>query len=147
MAVIRETGEVMDCVGGVARVRPRSRAGCPRCAAGAGCGAGLNAWLLSDRLDLVDCTYDDGIPEPGETVTVEIEEASLLAAAALAYGIPLLGLVAGAVSARWVGGGELTEVLAAVTGLILGGVVARLLAARTAVARRLTPRVVRDDPR
>jgi sigma-E factor negative regulatory protein RseC len=147
VAVIRESGAVTASADGRASVRPRSREACPRCAAGEGCGAGLNAWLLSDRLDLVDCIYDDGPPQPGETVTMEIEDRSLLIAAALAYGLPLLGLLAGAVLARLGGMGEPGAVLAATTGLLAGGVVARLLARRERIARSLMPRVTRDPTR
>jgi sigma-E factor negative regulatory protein RseC len=151
--LIRETGEIIASEGGIATMRPGSRAGCARCAAGEGCGGGLNAWMLADRLDLIECRYEGAVPRAGETVTVEIDETSLLAAASLAYGLPLVSMVLTAVLANafatWQAVGsiglELSGILGAIVGLLLGGLLANHLARRGRTAARLIPTLIRAD--
>lgn len=64
--------------------------------------------------------------EPGDRVRLEFAPAPLLRAAWLAYGLPLAGLVGGALLAGWMApGGELAAVLAAVCGLGAGALVGR----------------------
>lgn len=143
MALIRESGVVIETVGTSTRVRTAARAGCARCAAGEGCGAGLNAWLLSDRLDLVLCDSRDGAPAVGEAVTLEIEESAVLLAAALAYCLPLVAMVVSAASAYLWGANEVGQIIGGLAGLALGAFVAQRLAVSETIARRLVPQMKR----
>jgi positive regulator of sigma E activity len=114
--------------------------------------------LLADRLDLIECRYQGGEPQVGETVTVEIAETRLLGAAALAYGLPIIGMIVGAVIASFLIAvpsvdAELTVTLAgeavavggALVGLLLGGWLAHAIAHRRRIADLLTPELVRGD--
>lgn len=73
---------------------------CARCAAGRGCGGAFFGRLLGDRRLAVDAVGRDSSLRAGDPVVLELQESIILRAAALAYLVPLLGLVAGALSGQ-----------------------------------------------
>ena len=77
-------------------------------------------------------------------VTVEIEEGGLLIAAALAYVLPLLSLVAGAVSAWALGLGDAAQVLGGLLGLLAGALLVRRIMRARGLRDQLRPRVRRS---
>jgi sigma-E factor negative regulatory protein RseC len=103
---------------------------CPRCAAGKGCGAGLFAGPAGP-LELKLDVSRGVLPRAGDAVTLSLAPRRLLQASFLAYGLPLLGLVAGATLAMLVldAPTELPTVVLAGAGMLMG----------LAWARRLLP--------
>ena len=62
----------------------------------------------------------------GQSVTIEVPDGELLRSAAKVYLLPLAGLLAGPALVRWIGAGsEAAALVAAVTGVVLGWVLAR----------------------
>lgn len=84
--------------------------------------------LLGERSAEIEVTCSGPVPRAGERVVLEMHEATLLRAAALAYLAPLAGLVAGAVGGAALLGGD----AAAMAGGLLGTGMAWLTASRHA---------------
>ena len=62
----------------------------------------------------------------GQSVAIEVPDGELLRSAAKVYLLPLAGLLAGPALVRWIGAGsESAALIAAVTGVVLGWVLAR----------------------
>ena len=116
--------------------------GCARCAAGRGCGAGLLGADGQLRSIEIACT-DSPKPQPGESVEIEMAPARLLRAACIVYGLPLGFAVGGAGAAWWLGLGDLTAALTALTGLSAGFWLARWRLRHDACLRELTPQIKR----
>ncbi|MEI7609805.1 MAG: SoxR reducing system RseC family protein, partial [Rhodospirillaceae bacterium] len=70
-------------------------------------------------------------------------EGSVLRAAATAYGLPMLLMIAAGITAQTSGAGDLTGGLIMVGGLGAGLLLARLIAARLTAQGDLSPRFVR----
>ena len=95
--------------------------GCPRCAAGKGCGAGLLTGT-SDPTEIEIQLPPGHHYRVGEDVTLSIASSSLLRAALLAYGLPLAGTVL-ALIIGWLVMAPLSDLaggLIAVAGLLAG---------------------------
>lgn len=111
--------------------------GCARCRSGVGCGAGIFSSTSRHARFSIDlsATAADGAGRQlrsGQDVTVSLPNGRLLQAALLAYGMPLLGVLAGA----WLGGLASTNnndqpaIVLAGVGLFAGFIVGRLGARR-----------------
>jgi len=62
----------------------------------------------------------------GQSVAIEVPDGELLRSSAKVYLLPLAGLLAGPALVRWIGAGsEAAALIAAVTGVALGWVLAR----------------------
>lgn len=92
---------------------------CPRCAAGKGCGAGLGLNRSGQRQIEVRVRPGRALAA-GDTVRLSLLPRSLLSAAAIVYGRPLLGAAAGALLAWWLGWGNAAAAAAALAGLGAG---------------------------
>lgn len=123
-ATVGAPGEVL-CAPGVT---------CPRCARGEGCGQA--AWF--SRRQPCRLSVLTGAAQPGQEVMLELPSRRLLQAAALVYGLPLAGLLGGAVVGQ--GAGEAGAVLGGVVGLLAGVIAARRLAGH--FARQFSPTVI-----
>ncbi len=97
-------------------------AACPRCAAGKGCGAGL----ISNDL-----------------VEIALAPDNLLRAAAIVYGLPMLGAVAAAALAYVLSLGDAAAAVAALAGLSAGFAIGRWRLRRISCLRRFVPSVQR----
>ncbi len=110
---------------------------CARCAAGKGCGAGF---LARNRNQLVQARLLPGVRvHEGQHVHIELAAQNLLRAALLAYGVPLLGAIAGASIAWATGVGDVAAAIMAVVGIVAGLVVSRGRLRRESCLQRLTP--------
>ncbi|MFO7787814.1 MAG: SoxR reducing system RseC family protein [Halospina sp.] len=142
-------GEVLECAGQRARVRVAPAAGCPRCAAGEGCGQGL---LGAMRGEPTPGEFWITVPEaervtPGDRVLLRVAPSALVAGAALVYMVPLLGLVLGAVLAQALaGGGEGVTTVAGIGGLAAGLLLARYRLRYASRGGRFEPVFVRRVP-
>ena len=95
---------------------------CGACAAGRGCG-----WQRSNQprqLD-IDAKQGDRSLQPGDRLELQVDDARLLLAACRLYLPPLAGLLAGPAILRVAGWEQgVTPLLAAVVGLVTGGLIA-----------------------
>ncbi|HYG89159.1 MAG TPA: SoxR reducing system RseC family protein [Azospirillum sp.] len=125
-------------------LEPETVSGCGGCASAMICGtkSGNSRRLAAKRFAIPD---EHGL-RVGERVVVGVEDGALVRAAATAYALPLLLLFAGGLTAKWSGGGDGPAALAALSGLLLGFVLAHLLARRLGRRGVLTPRFVRRAP-
>lgn len=92
---------------------------CQRCASGRGCGAG--AFRGRRESCQVRVEVPDGLGlSAGDVVNVEAGGQSLLRASAAAYGLPLAGMLAGAVTGALLSQSEGPVIAFAVLGLVAG---------------------------
>jgi sigma-E factor negative regulatory protein RseC len=134
------TGKVSSVGDGVATVVVDAPVACARCAAGKGCGAGLLAGEPKARQ--VEVRIPSGMTlEYGDSVTLGIAPRYLLRAAMLAYGLPLIGLLAfcGIAWTSGVVGNDLAAVPYALAGLYAGILAGRRLLANAAACEQFTP--------
>jgi sigma-E factor negative regulatory protein RseC len=117
---------------------------CPRCAAGKGCGAGI--FGASDQPRRVEAILATGLDVSiGDSVSLSLGSRNLLQASIIVYGWPLFGAAAGAVFAALAGFGDTGAVVAALTGLTLGALLARIRLGASECLTRFVP-VVTSHP-
>lgn len=113
---------------------------CARCAAGRGCGAGVVAGSRSRR---VEAAIPDGTSiAPGDTVGLEIAPHSVLSAALIVYGWPMLGAASAAAFAYLGGFDDGPAAIAALSGLVIGALLGRRRLGRQRCLERFTPVIV-----
>lgn len=120
-----ETGRVVAVEADALWVETMHRGTCGSCAAKKGCGHALldrgssgrrgRIRLLPGRFELSQFRLDD-------QVLIAVPDEIILRASLIAYGLPLLGMLAGTfAAASWLpGNGDLASVLGAAAGLLLG---------------------------
>ncbi|MGD8378751.1 MAG: SoxR reducing system RseC family protein [Gammaproteobacteria bacterium] len=144
--MILERGVVRERQGDYAWLECDSQAGCARCAEGRGCGGGLFSRLLGDRLRRMRVlnTLDAGV---GEYVIVGLEESAVVTGSLVAYGLPLVGLLVGAIGADALlaGSNDLAELVGGAAGFGLAWLGGRRLAGSLALAARFQPVMLRAD--
>jgi sigma-E factor negative regulatory protein RseC len=131
--VIEEPALVVRVVDGVAEIVTQRQGACSGCTAKKGCGTSLLAAWLPERQLSFHISNDIGA-RPGDQVVVGLDERLLQRSSLLLYAVPLVGLLAGAVSGErlfpqfgWPS--ELGAVLLGLLGLIVSlGLVRRFAA-------------------
>jgi sigma-E factor negative regulatory protein RseC len=93
--MIEQQGSVVDLDGGQALIRVGPESGCPACAAGKGCGAGIFGRLLKRRPVVLRLENAIGARR-GDIVRVGIPERLFLGLVTRLYLLPLLAALAGA---------------------------------------------------
>jgi len=117
--VIEETGLVISVQDDLAEVEGQPRSGCGSCAVEGTCGTSLLARYFGSKRLLLRAHNAIGA-KPGERVVIGSSEGNLLEASVLAYLVPLLAMIGGAVAGVFVAerlAPVYTQVLSAVTGL------------------------------
>ena len=140
--MIEEQARVMAVRGGHAWVETGRRSACGSCSASSGCEASLVARLFgkgTNRLQVADTL---GLTV-GDRVVIGISEGTLTRASLLAYLVPLVILVAAAVTARSSGAGEGVQALCGILGLGLGIWTAGRLTRGPAGRERFHPALLR----
>ncbi|MSQ99705.1 MAG: hypothetical protein EXR85_10500 [Xanthomonadales bacterium] len=94
--MLEQQGKILEQVDGLATIRLGPVAGCPACAAGKGCGAGILGRLLARDAVLVQLENPTRAM-PGDVVIVGIPERMFLSLVLRLYLKPLLMGLAGAV--------------------------------------------------
>lgn len=136
-------GEVLAVDGDEAIVVVDAGAVCARCAAGKGCGAGIFAAGRSRRR--LTARISPGLEiHVGDRVRLELPPADVLFASALAYGLPLIGLVSGAGFAAVLlpGRADVAAALLGAAGLAVGAALGRRLLRRQQCPGRFRPTIV-----
>jgi sigma-E factor negative regulatory protein RseC len=142
--LITETGRVLEVEGEWAWVACRRQVECARCAEGRGCGGGILARLLGDRLHKIRVATGSIVVEPGDQVVIGLGEDVVLRAAAVVYLVPLLlALAGGAAAMALTGGGDPAAILGAAAGLVVGLRWARGYGRRNAASASLQPVILR----
>ncbi len=135
-----ETGVVVDVQGDHLVVETRRQGTCGACAARAGCGAALIGRALGRRRSHVRAVSGLRL-KPGDEVSLSMDEGRVLHASMLMYGLPLLGLLSGALAAELLGAAEWVVVIAGAAGLIIGLGMVRRRACRLQADARFRPLV------
>jgi len=104
------------------------RSACQTCGKSKGCGMGVLGGLGGNGA--VRMAADTPGLVVGQRVAVTCASSDLLLAAFLAYGLPALGLVVGAVAMAVMNFGDGAQALGAASGLILGVLITRQAVAR-----------------
>jgi len=134
--VNQEIVEVVEIGDGGVWVEGIQQSACGSCSARAGCGQHslsklgrpVRLWVESTRALQI-----------GEHVTLELPQGSLAVSALSLYGLPLAGLIGGALLG-YQGGSDLVSMLSGMLGLISGMLSARWLASRN--RERWQPRIL-----
>ncbi len=134
---------LVDSADGVhAIVNVEAAAVCPRCAAGKGCGAGLFGSSGGERQ--VEASIRPGVRiATNDIVEITLAPASLLRAALIVYGLPMLGAGIGAVIAYSMSLSDAAAALLAVAGLACGLLLGRWRLSKAVCLRRYLPMVER----
>jgi len=118
--MIEETGQVVRVQGAFAWVEGERRSSCGSCSAQEGCGTGVIARALKNRVVTLKVVnrIDARV---GDRVVIGIPETGLVRGAFAVYAVPLLALFAGALCGHWLaGGGDLAAIAGAAAGLAGG---------------------------
>jgi sigma-E factor negative regulatory protein RseC len=139
--VIEGIARVVAVEAGRVWLEPEQSSSCGGCHSAGLCGMGANnsRRLMARRFPL-DGEY--GL-RMGERVVVGIHESSLSQGAMVAFGVPLLLLMAGGIAGQEWGGRDGLAFAGAMGGLVLGFGVSRVLANVMASRGKLTPRFLR----
>ncbi|MDG4555394.1 MAG: SoxR reducing system RseC family protein [Candidatus Competibacter sp.] len=142
--MIEERAMVVQAGDGYAWIEIQRRSACGACAASEGCGTAVLGKLWSGRRIQVRAIAEEPL-RAGDEVCVGLAEGVLLRGALLAYSLPLLLLLAGALlgQAAFAGAGEEPVVLSGALGLGLGFLAVRVLSKRFRDDIRFQPRVLR----
>jgi sigma-E factor negative regulatory protein RseC len=123
--------------------------GCSACASGQGCGGGVIGKLLGERRHHLRVALPARLrPAVDDEVEIGVREQGLLRASALAYLLPLAGIVAGAVSGARLapqGGSDAWSMAAAAAGFLFAVAAARALS-RGPYSRMAEPELLRVFP-
>jgi sigma-E factor negative regulatory protein RseC len=115
---MRTAARVLDVRDERARLACDEQPACQACHGGRGCAL---RWL-----EVPSVTRDGCALIAGQSVTIEVPDGELLRSAAKVYLLPLAGLLIGPALVRWSGAAsESAALMAALTGVVLGWVLAR----------------------
>ena len=134
-------GTVVRIENGMAWIETARQSACGHCASQGSCGTGVLNQLFSPRNQLQ-------LPAPahvkvGDQVVLSLQGVDLLRQALWAYGAPLVGFLAGALLAQWIGMGEGGMLLGAIAGMGTGWWLMRRFAR---IVSPVIERVISADP-
>lgn len=140
--LVEGVARVVSLGQGQALLEPEVSSGCKGCVSAGLCGAmsgGTEGSLTKRRFTIVN----DRDLKVGERVVVGISETTLVKASWVAYAIPLFSMLVASVTVDLWGKNDGLTALAAVAGLGLGMLAARVCAGRMTEKGELTPRYIR----
>lgn len=100
--MVTETGQVVDLKNEFAWVATQRKAVCDTCSAQKGCGSGVLAKVLGNRLTRIRVLNSIGA-EVGDEVIVGMDDASLVKTSFAVYAMPLAMMIAGALAGQMLG--------------------------------------------
>ncbi len=142
-------GWVIECQQGRARVRVEPAPGCPRCAAGEGCGQGIIGAMRGESrpVDFWVTVPEGERLSPGDAIMLAMAPSALMAGSALVYLLPLAGLILGALLARALtDGAEGVIAIAGLGGLVGGFMLSRAWLRDAGRSGRFEPVFLRTVP-
>jgi len=117
--MIEQQAQVMALDGDHALVAIVRQSACGSCAAKSGCGTSVIASLFPQRQQQLRVS-NTAKACPGDQVLIGLPESGLQRASLLLYGVPLLGLLAGALLGQEWGGSEPQAILGGLLGAGIG---------------------------
>ena len=137
-----QSATVVAIRAGKLTVSVENQVACARCAAGKGCGAGLLGGTSRPTLLELDAPEGGGF-RAGDIVCLTMESEDLLRASWLAYGLPMISVVAVLAFLRLIApdAGDAVAIAAASFVFAVSLYVARAWLQRAHCMRRLTPRI------
>ncbi|WP_019602939.1 SoxR reducing system RseC family protein [Teredinibacter turnerae] len=140
--MITENGKVLAVEDHNVWVETLKTSTCGACRARHGCGQRMLAASDDYTRVRVALPAEYGNLQPGDEVTLGIDESSFLKGVFLAYGLPLVAMLVAVASAAQFFTEEWVLMLAAITGLIAGGAVVRLTASNMALNQCFRARLI-----
>ena len=145
--MIEEQAIVVDIHDDNASLEIVRRSACTLCGQTRGCGVSMLGRLFGHNRNIFRAKNHINA-KAGDTVIVGIEDQALLMSSVIVYGVPLAGLIAGAVLASVIGAdtpalADRNAALSAIAGLSLGLLWVKLYAAGKSVSRRFQPVILR----
>jgi sigma-E factor negative regulatory protein RseC len=141
--MIEEPGQVVSLELGAVWVATQRKSTCSSCSANAGCGQGLlDKLAISSQRATVRALTDLNLAV-GDNVVIGLREDALVRSSLLAYGLPLLGLFAGALAAEYLAVGEPLTIVAGFTGFFVAGLFVRRHSQQRLADPALHPVIVR----
>lgn len=128
--MITERATVISCANGFAEVQTERRTSCSSCSAKSGCGTSLVESLFKRRASQLRVANPLDA-QPGDQVTIGLEDGLVQRAALLLYAVPLMGLIGGAIFGDAVQHSELASILFGLLGLGAGLLVVRVVTQQT----------------
>ena len=125
--MIEEQAIVIACQGDIAQIEALRRSACGSCSAKSGCGTSMLDRVLGRRPMRLSVANGIGA-RVGERVIIGVPESGLLWAAVSAYLLPLLALLAGAITGQQLG--DASEFIGAEWASLVGSVLGFALALR-----------------
>lgn len=116
---------VVSVVDGVAMVEQTGPSGCGGCQSRSVCGVSVLGKYFSGARQPISVTCDSSV-RAGDTLELNMSEGELLKAGLMAYLLPCLLAITGAVIASYFGYGDAIGALGALTGLTLGLLMMRI---------------------
>ncbi len=132
--MLKETGTVIAVDHDGLWVETLKQSTCAKCAVKSGCGQQLMSKLSpsSHSMTLVKAIFSEysanDVWEEGDQVILGVNESALVLAALLAYGVPLVGLIVGALVGERFGflqSNDMSSLFGAIVGLLCGGAVVK----------------------
>jgi sigma-E factor negative regulatory protein RseC len=121
--MIEQKAQVIQQEDGAVWVEAERQSTCSQCQVKNGCGTGLMAKHVGQRFSRLRVDTNDSF-QAGQTVAVHIHEQALLSGAFLVYIWPLLMLFVASALCRWMGFGELAQIIVGLFALLFGFVLA-----------------------
>jgi sigma-E factor negative regulatory protein RseC len=146
--MIEESGEIIACEGEYAWVETQRKSACGSCSVNKGCGTGALSKMYGDKFSRVKALNPISAHQ-GEVVILGLAEEALVRGSLMMYGVPLVGLILGAVLGVAIAESMALEssdgvtALLGIAGLALGFYVVRLFNQRVARDERYQPVVLR----
>jgi sigma-E factor negative regulatory protein RseC len=142
--MIEQEARVVALSGDDALVSIQRQSACGGCAAKSGCGTSVVASLFPQRQQTLRLRNSQRA-EVGDRILVGLPEAALQRASLLLYGVPLVMLLAGAVTGQMLGGTEPLAILGGLSGVTLGLLAIRRLTGHARM-RSMQPIMLRRLP-
>ena len=144
---MNRVGVVLDTDGPRARVATSPGGGCATCGEKGACHLALYSPAKEPADDVLEVDNPIGA-QPGDSVELELPGGTELGLSGLVWGVPVLGLIGGAVLGALFHtaagmGQDAAVLLGALLGLVAAYALLRLVDRRAVGSRRLRPRVVR----
>lgn len=149
--MIEEPALVVACEDEYALVETQVQAACGSCQAGSGCGTSVLSSLFKRRYNQLRA-LNPIQAKPGQRVIIGLQEQALVLASLIVYLLPLvcmllfaIGLQVIAESRQWQGG-ELSSMLGALAGLVIGFFLVRVFSRRHQRDRSYQAVILRKAP-
>lgn len=130
--MLEGTARVVAVTGGTVWLEAESQSSCGSCSTKKGCGVSVLSGVMGNKAVRFRMPNDFN-GRIGDRVVIGIPEGAVVRASMLAYLLPVVAMIAGALIATGLGGGDAGAAIGAVIGLALGFGGMRLVSARTEI--------------